>query len=96
MPELWPVSLFVILYLESLPHLEGLAMSENSSTKIDLKTVGAIIGVVGALAAAAGSWYVNSYRLDQLEKDQVKIVEGIQDVKCLVAQVHEIPLPECK
>ena len=66
------------------------------SDKVDLKTVAAIIGVVGALAAAAGSWYVNSYRLDQLEKQQIEVMAKIADVKCLVAKVHEIPLPEGK
>jgi len=63
---------------------------------MDVKTVAAIIGIVGALAAAAGSWYVNSYRLDKLEESDEKVIQKIQDVKCLVADVHEIPLPECK
>jgi hypothetical protein len=74
-------------------------MSGDRGT-FDVKTVAAIVGIVGALAAAAGSWYVNDYRLTALEKQFEKhdtdAMRKIDEVKCLVAEVHQIPLPECK
>ena len=75
-------------------------MSGDKSGTVDLKTLTAIIGVVGAIAAAAGSWYVNDYRIDQLEKDahahDEKAMKQIAEVKCLVAEIHKYPLPECR
>ena len=75
-------------------------MSHAQSGSVDLKTIGVIVGIVGALAGSIGSWYVNSYRLDQLESDaeehDKEAVRKIAEVKCLVASVHDIPLPECK
>lgn len=68
-------------------------MPEN---KIDLRVVATIIGVLGAIAAAAGSWYVNDYRLTQLEKQNDKVMQQVADVKCLVAEVHQLKLPECR
>ena len=70
-------------------------MSGDKSGSVDLKTLTAIIGVVSAIAAAAGSWYVNSYRIDQLEKQDEEVMKAISDTKCLVAKIHEYPLPEC-
>jgi hypothetical protein len=67
----------------------------DRSGTVDLKTITAVVGVVGAIAAAAGSWYVNSYRIDQLEKQDEKVMQAIQDTKCLVADAHDIMLPEC-
>ncbi len=72
-----------------------MSAGERSGT-VDLKTVGAIIGVVGAIVAAGGSWYVNSYRIDKLEEQDEKVMEAIQDTKCFVAEAHEIKLPECR
>ncbi len=77
------------------------------SDRIDLKTVGAIVGLVAALAGAAGSWYVNSYRIDQLEQDLAaaeadqekqneEVLKKIAEVKCFVAEINDIPLPECR
>jgi hypothetical protein len=70
-------------------------MSADRSGNVDLKTLTAIIGIVGAIAAAAGSWYVNSYRIDQLEKQDEEVMKAIKDTKCFMAKIHEVPLPEC-
>ena len=71
-------------------------MPSNSAESMDLKTLSAVVGIVGAIAAAAGSWYVNSYRIDQLEKQDETVMQAIRDTKCLVAEVHDYALPECR
>jgi hypothetical protein len=71
-------------------------MSGDRSGNVDLKTASAIIGIVAAIAAAGGSWYLNSYRIDKLEEQDEKVMEAIKDTKCFVAQAHEIKLPECR
>ena len=78
-----------------------------STTQLDLKQIAVIVGIVGALAGSIGSWYVNSYRLDMIEEEleemkvdrklaDEEILRKLIEVKCLVASVHEIPLPECQ
>lgn len=61
---------------------------------IDLKTAGAVLGLLSVLGAAAGGYSVLRYRVDALEAQQAQRVEAERGVLLLICKVHDVdPCP---
>lgn len=67
--------------------------------KMDLKTVGVIVGLMVSFSTAAGGYAVLHYRVNKLEQLQAKedqeVIDKIGELKCYVADLHEATLPGC-
>lgn len=61
---------------------------------MDIKTIGAVLGIGSALAGAVGGYAVLQYRVDELETAQAERVQAERAVLLLICEIHNVkPCP---
>jgi hypothetical protein len=78
-------------------------MSDTPKKETSWKSqlLSAVIGLVGAFGGSAGTYKLMEYRLDLAESKITSLEEKIEttgtEVKCLILDVHEVPIrPGCE
>ena len=79
----------------------------DSSSKLDVKFLISLAGLLGSLSGIFGTWALLQYRMDQLEARLDKMesrqgdaekatMEQAYEIRCQICQVHSIPCPGCR
>jgi prefoldin subunit 5 len=75
-------------------------------SSVDAKTISIWVGLAISLSGIVATWSVMQYRLEEVEKQQEKLVDDLQklsqelnrkgdEVRCLICKAHEIQCPGC-
>jgi hypothetical protein len=73
---------------------------------VDTKTLATIVGLMISFAGIVSTWTLLQYRIQQVENDNAKIKEDLEnltiefrkkgeEVKCLICEAHKMQCPGC-
>lgn len=61
-------------------------MASSDTKGLDLKTLGTLLGVIGALAGTVGNYMITEHKVEVLEADNAKKTQEIKDLKAALAK----------